>query len=228
MMTERMDSGAKEVENMIDKSKEMEENVKADLPTYPVKPDELPEWFGVGCVNDLIFEDAKALSLYLNSHRQDVYTALRLYQTHDRSIITVMLTFSTAITAIFSFAAKESDSNSDLLKSVEIMGGTLLILLFLTACISHIILKKYYQVYVSALLQATQVHYWAKVPGFGRYEQVIWQLAGKYRNLGKTEYINERTWTRDSNLLYVIVVWTIGILGLVGGLYLLVFAPISG
>ncbi len=198
-------------------------------PDYPVSPDKLPNWFRKGCQSDLIFGDASALSEYLNGCRQDVYSALSLYQVHVRAVITIMLTLLAALTAIFSLAEGVFGlSSAVLVRTAEVVGAGVLIAVFFVACISHCILGRYYEVYVSALLQATQTHYWAKVAGFWWFERVIEDLR-KQPDIGKEKYINWRTrsW-KDSNRLYLYVVWLMGIAALLGSVYLMIHRPVSG
>lgn len=196
-------------------------------PDYPVTPDKLPDWFKDGCYNEKIFNDGRALSIHLNGHRQDIFSALLLFHTHVKFVITLMLTFITALFAIFSIVLRDTQSNDILIRNIEILGGWILVVLFLIALISHFILLRYYDVYISALIQATQVHYWGKVSGFRWFERIIEDL--KDKNIDKKKYIDiRRRSLKDSYVYYMAIVWIIGILALLGVIILWVYKPLSG
>ena len=212
---------------MVANKREEGKNPSENYPTYPISASQLPGWFKWGCYSKYIFGDPRALSEHLNGLRQDMYSALTLFQVHVRSILTIMLTLLAALTAIFSLASRATELSSELLRFVEITGGVILILLFVIACISHKILTRYYGVYVSALLQASQAHYWADIGGFWWFERIVRSL-GNRKNINKEDYIRERIWSKkDSNFWYVSLVWFLGILGLAGGIFILVCKPLS-
>jgi len=133
-----------------------------------------------------------------------------------------MISTLTAIIAIISLSTeKYSNAPIDHFINFKFLMGVLLLALFVLAFISHIILKRYYQVYISALLYATQVHYWAKMSGFWWFERVILDL--RNRDISKNEfnkkddYINKRTQSpKDSFFWYAVIIWIIGLVGLFG------------
>jgi hypothetical protein len=212
---------------MVANKSEEGKNPSENHPTYPIPASQLPEWFKWGCYSKHIFSDPRALSAYLNGLRQDVYSALSLFQVHVRSILTIMLALLAALTAIFSLASRATELDFELLQFVEITGGVILILLFVIAGISHKILARYYGVYVSALLQASQAHYWGDIGGFWWFERIIRSL-GNREGINKKDYIKERIWSKkDSNFWYVSLVWFLGTLGLASGIFILVCKPLS-
>ena len=213
-----MDDGNPEVENGTDENADM----------YPVAPERLPTWFGEGCRNPEILGEPRALAIHLSGCRQDVYSALSLYQVHVRGNIAAMLTLGTVITAIFSFIGRSDTINENISELVERMGTALLVLLFPIALLSYRIIRRYYEVYVSALLQSAQEHYWARVAGFWRVEKIIDGLRDK-TEMTKEQYINQRTQKlKDTFVPYMVFIVDLGLMGLAAGIYLFVESPLPG
>ncbi len=195
---------------------------------------ELPPWFDKGCSRPDIFKsDSKnpaALSILLNGVRQDMYTALSLYQVHVKFISTLVISLLTVIGAIFSIL-KLMEISQPAMRMIEVGTSILLLVAFMIGLLSLIVVTRYYKVYVSALLFAAQMHYEARISGFFWFEKLIELLKKKFLEEGsitKEEFIASRTWSRrDTHFWYVIFITLLSIVCVGASIFILINAPFS-
>lgn len=191
-----------------------------------LEPEDLPDWFKKGCLDPLLVDSGLAAATYLNGLRQDVYSALSLFQVHVRAVITAMLSMITFLAAALSIFSKLQSGYTVFF--VTIAASFILILQLPFALYSRSIWKRYYEVYIAALLQATQAHYMANVSGFWWFENTIKSvvvLKSENPCLTKQQFIMERTKSkRDSYYKYIRIAMSVGILGFIFGVaYIIVY-----
>lgn len=190
----------------------------------------LPPWFHEECSRKDIFEkNPMALSILLNGSRQDVYSALSLYQVHLKFATTIAISMLTIVGAIFSIL-KGTDMSIDL-RIIEIGIGVFMLVACFISLLSVFVITRYYNVYVSALLYGAQVHFAAKMAGFHWFMRIIGLLHKDYMqkpDISRAKFISKRTWSgNDSHLWYVVL------LSILSGAFVLIafvmwiFAPLS-
>ena len=138
-----------------------------------------PSWFHEGCSREDIFfgRQPVALSHLLNGSRRDMYAALSLYQTHVKYASTVVLSLVTVVAAIFSVLKA---TNHDVGRTIEVGAGVLLLVACAIGFLFVFVVTRYYNVYVSALLYAAQIHFAAGMAGFRWFERILEDLHREY------------------------------------------------
>jgi len=89
----------------------------------------------------------------LNESRKEMYTALSLFHNHVKYVIYIIFGLAAAILAILRFW--DSGQNNSI---AYVISGIILICIFPVGILSINIIKRYYEVYISALVFATRTH----------------------------------------------------------------------
>lgn len=108
-----------------------------DIPKWLVWPDEL---------------DSPDHNL-LNESRKEMYTALSHFHNHVKYVIYIMISMPAAILLIMRFWPSEQPN-----LILYLIAGIILIFILPVGWISIIVIKRYYEVYVSSLVFATKAH----------------------------------------------------------------------
>jgi len=196
----------------------------------------LPPWFHEEYLNKDTFKDEPAaLAQLLNSSRQDVYSALSLYQVPVKHAFTLMISVATLIGILFSVVGRIG-VDPNVIRTLEMGAGILLIVVGLIGFISAFVITQYYKVYVSALLYAAQIHYGVGMAGFHWFKRLMELLSKKSKKkreknggeISKAEFIRARALScKDSNLWFVVFLILLGILSIIFGSIILGCAPFS-
>lgn len=166
----------------------------------------LPQWFHEECSRKDIFESPRALSFLLNGVRQDVFSALSLYQVHVKYATTLVISLMTVVGVMFSIS-EVTKGNSDVIRMVEVGAGILTLVACVISLLSSFVITRYYNVYVSALLYGAQIHFAAGMAGAHWFKRTIDLLHKKYKkkpDISRANFISNRTWSwNDSHFWYV-------------------------
>ena len=120
-------------------------------------PEEFPEWLRKGSLTKIQAEEQ------LTSSREELFKALELYHIHVKHVIGIMFAIVTGLVAILGLTSRFGgglDSAREITMIVSIMMMCMPVVGFL----SIIILYRYYQVYLSALIFCVRVHCYAEIP----------------------------------------------------------------
>jgi len=185
----------------------------------------LPKWFiDEKSLPDNIRADPSALSHYLTSCRQDIYSALSLYQVHLRYASTLLTSLLTLMVGIMSII-KWVEPKSEVIPTIKFAGGFLMLVGFITGVILLYVVTRYHNFFVATLLHATQVHFAAGLTTFSWFQSTI-ELLGKYNQdaEGKTtkeRFIHWRSWHRShSHFWYFLLLVVLTALSLSACIYL--------
>lgn len=171
-------------------------------------------------INSLL-PDPNAKSVLLSSARKDMYDALSLFHDHVKHSLSLMFAVLTAVFAIFGLILRGDVSSFDP-TIVRVLGGLVLVLLFLLGVISVIIVSRYYELYVAALIYAAELHESAGLNSHAwfqeieRYRSKLGNDVQLHQLLKKRAHGWPHTW-----LLYVMLIGAISFIGLGVGLFAL-------
>lgn len=190
---------------------------------------DLPQWFREGCHLGNMGEDPVALARLLNGSRQDVFSALSLYQVPVKYVTTLVLSLITVVGVVFSFVKSTQFASPEIVKLVESSGAGLLVIASITGGLSAFVITRYYNVYVSALLFAAQLHCGAGIRSFHWLERLIHLLEDQANKISRQQFISQRTWSRDdSHFWYVVFIVALSVLSMGAAVVIWVVNPISG
>jgi len=157
----------------------------------------------------------------LNASRKEMYETLALFHNHVKYVIYIMITMPTIILAIIRLWPA---TELDLL--VYAVASVILMLACPICIISILVIHKYYQVYVSALIFATRTHIALgyKHPWF---ERTIKQ-AKDWKVKNSMEFLSKRakSW-RDTFILYSCIISVLAISSVACGIIVLYFGLLS-
>ena len=195
----------------------------------------LPSWFYQDCSRENIFENhPEALSNLLNGCRQDVYSALSLYQIHVKYATTLIISLLTVVGVVFSIL-RVTGVNLAMTRTVEIGAVMLMMVAFFIGLVSLLVIARYYNVYISALLYGAQIHFAAGMSGFYWFERIIETLQKEHikkqkkkQEINKKKFIFIRTWSwKDSHLWYAAFLAILSFICLIVGIVMWTLAPFS-
>lgn len=88
-----------------------------------------------------------------------MYSALDLFHTHVRHILSIMFALLTAVFAILGFTLQDVEGSEENLDSILKIGGAMVLILILPlGAVSILIIGRYYRLYVAALVYAANLH----------------------------------------------------------------------
>ena len=210
----------------------MQDNVKNIKGKNVVDDNELslPTWFHKECSRKDLFEDPTALSGLLNGSRQDIYSALSLYQVHVKYATTLIVSLVTFIGVIFSIL-KVTGVNPDVMRMVGIITGLLMLVGCFLGLLSAFVITLYYKVYVSSLLYGAQIHFAAGMASFHWFMRLIERLQKEYLkkpDISRAKFISKRTWSwKDSHLWYVVFLLILSVVCASIASFIMIVAPLS-
>lgn len=168
-----------------------------------------------------IIPDHSAKSALLSSARREMYDALKLYHDHVKHTLSLMFAVLTAMFAILGLILKGDVSSFDP-HIIRIFGGSVLLLLFPLGIISTFIISRYYELYVAALIYATELHESVGLDSHAWFQEIeeyrskLGDDVSPHRLLKKRAHGWRHTW-----FPYTLLIWAIAMPGLVVGLFLL-------
>ena len=191
---------------------------------------EFPPWFSKGCLPEKIPTEPTALSQYLNTCRQVIYSAASLYHDHIKYVTTIFVALLTAMVTIFSLL-KIAEVDQSIVRIIELAGVGLMVVAVFVGIISQYIIMRYHMLYIATLLYATEVHHAAGVVSFRWFEDIIELLREKYtknEEISREEFIRSRTWDCKYGYFWYFILITFLILVCFAAAILLGFyAPFS-
>lgn len=191
---------------------------------------EFPNWFYEKCLRDEILKNPRALTEYLTGWRETALSALSLYQAHVKYALTVMLSLSAVAGGIFPIV-KATEASANIVRNIEIVAGTLLILASCFGFVCLWIITRYHNFWVATLLHTAQVHYQARLGTYYWFTRMTDFLKEEYKKnpeISKKQFIMRRTLNpKDSHLWYLIITLIMSAAYLVFAIWILFWAPFS-
>lgn len=188
----------------------------------------LPVWFGNSCNIDNVAGDSQSIVQLLNAVRSEAHSSLSLYQVTVKYATTLILSLITVVGVLFSFVKSSQNMSPSVLVLAE-RGGS--IVLLIAACIggvSVLVITRYYNVYVSTLLFAAQLHYAAGLDGYHWFERIIDLLRCADQSITRKEFIGRRTWSKsDSHYWYAVFLGVLSASCLAGSILIWLTHPLG-
>jgi hypothetical protein len=169
-----------------------------------------------------LFKDEQATGNFLTAARTEMYTSLSLFQDHVKHLLSLMFTVLTATLAILGFIIEGKLPSAFDPTVVVLLGGSILLLMFLLGNISTIIISRYYRLYVSTLLYAADLH---ESRGLGSH--VWFQDLTKERSESESpgDCVKKRAYGwPHSWRLYAILIWILSNVSLISGALVILWA----
>ncbi len=187
----------------------------------------------------VVLRDPASIIALLNSAREEVYSALALYQTPVRYVTTLTFSILTVIGLAFSLVLKDADPSISLVKSVEWTTICLLMMTALICLISLRVITRYYELYVSALLYASNLYKATGMEGPYWLERMIVTSTRILKAIGvnianpsghklQHSIISRRTWSiLDSHFWYSLFFFTIMIICVSSSILIYKYNPLD-
>lgn len=160
-------------------------------------------------------------SSQLAASREEMYKALELYHSHVKHVISILFAFLAAISGILAFAPKVESILPQAL--VLIVVAILLIAVLPFGVIAQKILRRYYEVYVSALVFAVRIH--MAVELHLAHSWFIRTIEKAHAATSDMDFLMKRSKSiADTFFLYSLVLWFFSVVSVILGVLLLFWA----
>lgn len=185
----------------------------SEIKEYEMNLNDVPEW-----LKDKL-PPLNAAKENLIASRTEMYKTLELYHIHVKYVITMMFTLLTALFAIVGLIGKLEQQVISL-EGIRTMVGIFLCVVFLLGLVAIVIIRRYYEVYVSALVFAVRVHMAAEVMSCHPWFMRTVEQAKKWQSKVDSDHAFLR-WRslspHDSFCLYAVVIGILSLLSLIYG-----------
>lgn len=155
----------------------------------------------------------------LNESRKELYEALSLFHSHVKYVIYIMITMPAVILAIIRlWPAAQPNMIS------YVIAAIILVFVLPIGVVSILVIHKYYQVYVSALVFATRVHIAAGYKQLHPWLERTLKQAQDWKVDSSLKFIERRTKSfRDTFMLYSLIIGILAGVSCVSGIIVLYF-----
>ncbi|UCD13185.1 MAG: hypothetical protein JSW60_06395 [Thermoplasmatales archaeon] len=155
---------------------------------------------------------------FLNESRKDMFEALSLFHSHVKYVIYIMASIPTALLIIMRlWPSAQSD------QTMNLIAGIILVFVPVVGFVSIVVILRYYEVYVSALVFATRAH---NALGYSQahpwMERTIKQAQDWSSVDNSHSFLRKRAKSlKDSFALYTIIISLLSLASLIAGIVLL-------